>query len=387
MNAGGYTFVSGRPSCTLFSEFRTRGMAGLNPTIVESADQFRLLVDAVQDYAIFMLDPEGNVTSWNNGGQRIKGYSASEIIGRHFSVFYTDEERRAGKPEKQLKLATEQGRVEHEGWRVRKDGSRFWANVTLTAIRNGKGELIGFGKVTRDFTERKKMQKRVADSEKSLRDLSLHLLRTQDEERRRIGRDLHDSLGQYLAALKMKLEMMARRAPSDEHLAESIRLVDESIKEVRTLSYLLHPPLLEESGLASAVQWYLDGFAARSHISVTFDRDPGFPRLPRDLELAMFRILQEALTNVHRHAGSPTAQIRLRMRDSNAVLEVQDQGKGIARELLEQAGYEWSLGIGLRGMSERMQQLGGHLELSSTPDTGTTVTAIAPLERPQARSR
>jgi PAS domain S-box-containing protein len=361
-------------------------MAGSHTT-VESAEQFRLLVDAVQDYAIFMLDPQGNVASWNSGGERIKGYSGSEIIGRHFSIFYTEEERQAGKPEQQLKIATEHGRVEHEGWRVRKDGTRFWANVTLTAIRNENGELIGFGKVTRDFTERKEMEERVADSEKSLRQLSLHLLRTQDEERRRIGRDLHDSLGQYLAALKMKLEMLAPRNSEDEHLAESIRLVDESIKEVRTLSYLLHPPLLEESGLASAVQWYLDGFAARSQISVKFDRDRDFPRLPRDLELAMFRILQEALTNVHRHAGSPTAKIRLRMRDSNAVLEIEDQGKGIAPKLLEQSGYEWSLGIGLRGMSERMRQLGGHLELSSAPHQGTIVTAIAPLEGPKARSR
>jgi len=358
-----------------------------NHTTAESADQFRLLVDAVQDYAIFMLDPQRNVASWNSGGERIKGYSGSEIIGRHFSIFYTEEERQAGKPEHQLRLATERGRVEHEGWRVRKDGSRFWANVTLTAIRDGNAELIGFGKVTRDFTERKTMEKRLADSESSLRELSLHLLRTQDAELRRIGRDLHDSLGQYLAALKMKLAMLAQRASGDEHLAESIRLVDESIKEVRTLSYLLHPPLLEESGLASAVQWYLDGFAARSRIDVTFDRDRDFPRLPRELELALFRILQESLTNVHRHAGSPTAKIRLRMRDSNAVLEVEDHGKGISPELLEQAGYEWSLGIGLRGMSERMRQLGGHLELSSAPHKGTTVTAIAPLERPKHRSR
>jgi len=185
--------------------------------------------------------------------------------------------------------------------------------------------------------------------------------------------------------LKMKLELVAQRASEDEHLAESIRLVDESIKEVRTLSYLLHPPLLEESGLASAVQWYLDGFAARSQIKVKFDHDRNFPRLPRDLELAMFRILQEALTNVHRHAASPRAQIRLRIRDSNAVLEIEDHGKGIAPELLEQAGYEWSLGIGLRGMSERMRQLGGHMELSSAPNEGTTVKAIAPLQRPKHR--
>ena len=360
-------------------------MSGLNYTVtVENAEQFRLLVDAVQDYAIFMLDPEGNVASWNSGGERIKGYRKSEIIGRHFSVFYTEEERRLGKPEQQLKRAIELGRVEQEGWRVRKDGSRFWANVTLTAIRGPEGELIGFGKVTRDFTERRKLQKRLAESEGALRELSLHLLQTQDEERRRIGRDLHDSLGQYLAALKMKLEMAAKRAPTDTDLAESIRLTDDSIQEVRTLSYLLYPPLLEESGLSSAVRWYLDGFGARSQIDVSFEGDPDVPRMPRDLELAMFRILQEALTNVHRHANSPSAQIRLFVRGEKVVLEVQDEGKGLPSELLEQDGYERSLGIGLRGMSERMHQLGGQLELTSEPNQGTTVTAIAPLEHPRS---
>jgi PAS domain S-box-containing protein len=347
----------------------------------EHSEQFRLLVDAVQDYAIFMLDPHGNVASWNSGGERIKGYAASEIIGRHFSVFYTEEERRAGRPQKQLELATKHGRVEQEGWRVRKDGSRFWANVTLTAIRDPNGTLLGFGKVTRDFSERRKMEKRLHDSERSLRDLSLHLLRTQDEERRRIGRDLHDSLGQYLAALKMNLELLARNAANHQHLAEAVRLTDESIQEVRTLSYLLHPPLLEETGLASAAQWYLDGFSARSHIDIKFEKDPEFPRLNRDLELAMFRILQEALTNVHRHSGSTTGRVALSLLDGNAVLEVQDYGKGIAPELLERDGHAWALGIGLRGMSERMRQLGGHVEITSEPQKGTTVAAIAPIER------
>ena len=345
----------------------------------EQAEQFRLLVDAVQDYAIFMLDPEGNVASWNSGAQRIKGYTAEEIVGSHFSRFYTETDRRAHKPEHVLAQAAEHGRVEQEGWRVRKDGSRFWASVTVTAIRDHDGKLLGFGKVTRDFSERRKMEERLHESERSLRELSLHLLRSQDDERRRIGRDLHDSLGQYLAALKMHLELLARGQSSEQHLAEAIRLTDESIKEVRTLSYLLHPPLLEESGLASAVQWYLDGFSSRSQISTSFEKDPKFPRLSRDLELAMFRILQEALTNVHRHSGSPTAEVRLFIRNDTAVLEVEDQGSGIEPQILDRVRNEGALGIGLRGMTERMLQLGGQLEVQSVPQQGTLITAIAPL--------
>jgi PAS domain S-box-containing protein len=351
----------------------------------EQAEQFRLLVDAVQDYAIFMLDPEGNVASWNSGAQRIKGYAAEEIIGSHFSHFYTEADRRAHKPEKVLAQAAEHGRIEQEGWRVRKDGSRFWASITLTAIRDHDGKLLGFGKVTRDFSERRKMEARLHESERSLRDLSLHLLRSQDDERRRIGRDLHDSLGQYLAALKMHLELLARSCPAQAHLSEAIRLTDESIKEVRTLSYLLHPPLLEESGLASAVQWYLDGFSSRSQINISFEKDPVFPRLSRDLELAMFRILQEALTNVHRHSGSRTAEVRLSIRDETVVLEVEDQGSGIDPQILDRLRNQGALGIGLRGMTERMLQLGGRLEVESEPQQGTLVTAIAPL-RPRATS-
>src|ERR1700739_588123 len=169
-----------------------------------------------------MLDPEGNVTSWNRGAERIKGFKASDIIGSHFSRFYPEEDLRSGKPQWELKVAAQEGRFEDEGWRVRKSVSRFWANVIITAVHDETGKLIGFAKVTRDFTERMQtelaLQKEVAEkqraemrlreSEKSLRDLSLHLLRTQDEERRRIGRDLHDSLGQSLAVLKMNLDSL-----------------------------------------------------------------------------------------------------------------------------------------------------------------------------------
>ena len=147
--------------------------------------QFRLLVEAVQDYAIFMLDPAGNVKTWNAGARRIKQYIASDIIGKHFSTFYPEEEKRNGKPQWELEVAQKEGRFEDEGWRIRKDGSRFWANVIITALRDKSGRLVGFGKVTRDFTERMEVKEALAKSERSLRELSLHLLSTQDEERKR----------------------------------------------------------------------------------------------------------------------------------------------------------------------------------------------------------
>lgn len=374
----------------------------------QEAERFRLFVETVKDYAIFTLDSEGRVTSWNLGAERLKGYAASEIIGKKFSCFFPEDQVQMGEPQRELDAAAQEGRLEDEGWRVRRDGSRFWANVTLTAIRDDKNKLIGFAKITRDFTERmqaqqalqranaelaaevaerKSAEKRLAMSEKSLRDLSHHLLSTQDEERRRIGRELHDSLGQYLAMLKMNLDSLESVLGSEpngvgQELAQCIRLAEDSLKEVRTISYLLYPPMLEEMGLKSAIPWYLDGYSKRSGIQTNFEIEPGFDRLAREAELALFRVLQESLTNVHRHSGSSTANVRLSMADAAVVLQIRDEGKGISPKLMEESGQDWlgSLGVGVRGMSERIRQLGGKLEVASTAN-GTTVTASVPVVR------
>lgn len=358
-----------------------------------SEQRSRLFIDAVQDYAIFMLDPDGCISTWNTGAERIKGYKASEIVGRHFSRFYPEEDVNAGKPAWELEVAAREGRFEDEGWRVRKDGSRFWANVIITAVRDDAGELLGFSKVTRDITERMLAQKsleesrlKLQESEKSLRDLSLHLLRTQDEERRRIGREIHDSLGQYLSVLKMKLDSMSSSQATAEENRECASLAEECVKEVRTISYLLYPPMLEEMGLTSAIPWYLEGFSKRSGIKTSFEASEDLGRLSRDAELVLFRVLQESLTNVQRHSGSKTADIRISQGEAAVTLEVVDQGKGLPTSILEQASQDWmgSLGVGLRGMSERLRQLGGALEMSSD-ESGTHMRATVPFqEQPSA---
>jgi len=344
---------------------------------------FRVFVEAVSDYAIFMLDPDGRVSTWNTGAERIKGYKATEIIGKHFSCFYPEADIRAGKPGKGLRIAAEQGRHEDEGWRVRKDGSRFWANVVITPVRDKTNRLIGFAKVTRDVTER--MQK-----EKSLRDLTTHLLQMQDEERRRIGRDLHDTLGQSVTAMKINLDSLAislepNNAGISRQVMQCVELAEECVKEVRTISYLLYPPMLDEMGLKSAIPWYLEGFTARSGIQVSFTASADFGRLSRDTELALFRVLQESLTNVHRHSGSQTAHVRLLKTEGLAIIEVKDDGKGIPSTILEDAGGSGKrvIGVGLRGMRERLNQLGGELEISST-EYGATVTARVPITPPAA---
>jgi len=350
-----------------------------------SEDRFRLMAEAVQDYAIFMLDPEGHVSTWNRGARRIKGYKAEEIIGRHFSCFYPEVDILAGKPARELVDAIAQGRFEDEGWRVRKDGSTFWANVIITPVRDETGELIGFAKVTRDITDR--MQK-----EKALRDLTAHLLRLQDEERRRIGRDLHDTLGQCVTAMKISLDSLAlslepKNTSARQQIIQCVELAEECVKEVRTISYLLYPPMLEEMGLKSAIPWYLEGFSARSGIHASFEASADIGRLSRDTELAFFRVLQESLTNVHRHSGSHTAHVRLLAKGGVAILQIKDYGKGIPSVILEESGESGrrAIGVGLRGMKERLGQLGGRLEISSS-EHGTTVTAMAP-ESSHARTK
>lgn len=365
-------------------------------------ERFRRLVESIEDYAVFMLDTRGNVTSWNPGAHRLKGYKAEEIIGKHFSCFYTEEDVRSGRPETNLAAAANEGHCEDEGWRLRKDGTKFWANVVISAVRDDSGQLIGFGKVTRDFTEgmesqraldranrglrremveRRLAEEKLAESEKSLRSLSLHLLRSQDEERRRIGRDLHDSLGQMLTAIKIDLQSMMISGNFQERASRCVSLADDCIKEVRTISYLLYPPMLEELGLRSAIPWYLDGFAARSGIQTTFKVSAEFDRLARDLELALFRVLQEGLTNVHRHSGSPVAHVRLLTEGVYSVLEIRDEGRGIPGDVASQATALHSpvAGVGLRGMNERLRQLNGRLELSSSRQ-GTLLRAIVPSE-------
>ncbi|HEV3511026.1 MAG TPA: sensor histidine kinase [Candidatus Sulfotelmatobacter sp.] len=230
-----------------------------------------------------------------------------------------------------------------------------------------------------------KVQERTADLHgvnQNLRELSARLLQMQDEERRRIARELHDSVGQMLAALSMNLsavrtdiDQLARTAAA---LNDSESLVQEMVTEVRTISHLLHPPLLDEAGLSSALRWYVDGFAQRSGIKVHLDMPEDFHRLPGEMETAIFRVIQECLTNIHRHSGSPVAEIRVSERNREVLVEIGDKGRGIPQHKLEEMSAAGAPGVGVRGMQERLRQLGGKLEIQSSP-AGTTVKVRLPI--------
>ncbi len=217
-------------------------------------------------------------------------------------------------------------------------------------------------------------------TDQSLRELSGRLLKVQDDERRRIARELHDVTAQNLAALGMnlaQLQTLIATQPSRAQtvLADCRAAVEQCTSEVRTLSYLLHAPLLDELGLTDAIRDYADGFSRRSHIRVDLEIAPNFPRLTPDQELALFRILQEALSNVHRHSQSPTASVRLTVDGRSIALTVEDRGRGVP----EGVTIDSALGVGLQGMRERMRQLGGRLELALRPAGGACVTATLPI--------
>jgi len=221
-----------------------------------------------------------------------------------------------------------------------------------------------------------------------VRQLSGRLLQMQDEERRRIARELHDSVGQLIAAMSINISAVERENSGLSHKAaaantENSALIQELSRQIRTISYLLHPPLLDEVGLASALHWYVEGFAERSKIKVSLELPSDFGRLAPEMETAIFRIVQECLTNVHRHSGSPTVAIRIANVANQLRVEVEDAGKGISPQKQSEMIFAGKAGVGMSGMRERLRQFGGELEVNSAP--GRTVVA-ATIPRWQAKT-
>ncbi|MEU7785258.1 PAS domain S-box protein [Amycolatopsis sp. NPDC049159] len=335
----------------------------------ESEERFRLLVQSVVDYAIFVLDPQGRISSWNAGAERIKGYRAEEIIGQHFSVFYPAEDVAAGKPAWELEVAAAEGRLEDEGWRVRKDGTRFWANVVITALLDDRGRLQGFGKVTRDMTERR-------NAEQALRDrgrLVGHLVEAQEVERRRIAWDVHDESIQSMVAVGMRLQLLASRLP--EPAAAAVGGLDESVQaaiaRLRGLVSRLRPPELDHHGLVEAISAYVEEVAGRWELAHSV-RDELTDEPSPEAATTAYRICQEALSNVHKHARATRIDVTLSTVDNGTRLRITDDGIGAA------AGEAGAGHFGLVEMYERAEAAHGWLSVTSTPGQGTTVECWLP---------
>ncbi|MDR6594797.1 PAS domain S-box protein [Saccharothrix longispora] len=334
-------------------------------------DAYRLLVQSVVDYAIFMLDPGGRVISWNAGAERIKGYSAEDVLGRHFSAFYPPEDLAARKPWRELEVAAEVGRFEDEGWRLRADGSRFWANVVITALVDETGELRGYAKVTRDMTERRRTEQKLTEQ----RRLVAHLVEAQELERRRIAWDVHDDSIQAMVAVGMRLQLLAGRVPEEQ--AEVVRRLDEvvrtSIDRLRYLVFRLRPPELDRHGLADALDHYLADVTAQWGMAYRLRHDLDHEP-PADVAITIFRICQEALNNVHKHARATIVEVSLTSVDRGTLVEVVDDGVGIGAPT-DRTPFEH---FGTIEMRERAETAGGWWTLGEDPTGGAAVRFWVP---------
>lgn len=514
----------------------------------KSEERFRLLIEGVEDYAIFMLDPEGRIVSWNLGAQRVMGYDAQEVVGGHFSCFFPPEDVRSGRPDKELRVASEVGQFEDECRRVRKDGSRFWADVVVTALRDQSGELRGFAKIVRDITERKQAEealrrnvnsllalyeagqvlasslkrdeigirlleitqrmsaleaavihlrdergrlqewhsvgtegvlatvrdhsrvrserreaseggrlrslelrwpgdsgeersitgmlvplrvrdrvigvleaygpKALAEKESTetfvslasqaasalenarlyeelaarereleglvaeLQDLVGQILSAQEEERRRVAYEVHDSLTQMAVATQQRLEIFAEDYPPEsaegqEELEKLIELSQRTVDEARRVIAGLRPTALDDFGLASAARLQVEELNAEGY-HASYEETLGQERLPFALETSLFRVTQEALTNIRKHAKTDRVHVALGRQEGGVRLEIRDWGRGLDPTVVQNRGGPGER-VGLSSMRERVALLGGELEIRSAPGGGTSVVAQIPL--------
>jgi len=322
--------------------------------------------------AILVLDPKHRVQMCNPAFERLFGYTREELANADLQDLIATERftpEAVGIWERVLKGE----KVYAATKRCRKDGSVVDVEIHGVPLKV-KGKLIGVYGIYHDVSQRK-------EAELALRQLSSRLLRLQDEERRRIARELHDTTAQTLVALTMNLTRIRESCANADRdtrglISESLALAEQSAKELRTLSYLLHPPTLDDIGLSSAIRWYARGFAQRSGIQVSLQLPEPGRRLPREVETTLFRIVQEGLTNIHRHSGSATAEISLRLDGDAVSLEVADRGKGMPANL--QGAASAALGVGITGMRERLHQLGGTLDILSD-EHGTRLRVWQPV--------
>ena len=276
-----------------------------------------------------------------------------------------------------------QGKHLKSAYRVlARDGKVVWFRCEVKMMRHEDGRpwfILGVGF---DISELKRTEEALRERTEAFQRLSGTLFQLQDRERRRIARELHDGLGQYLVALKLNFDILGSQMNGQgKAWAESQEILDQCIRETRTISYLLHPPLLDDAGLMLAAKWYVEGFSERSGIKATLDISPELPRLARTVELTIFRVLQESLTNVHRHSGSKTVEISLRSQEAEVCLEVKDNGCGINADVLKKFQETGSqVGVGLAGMRQRVNELGGRFDIASGQH-GTAIKVVIPKTR------
>jgi PAS domain S-box-containing protein len=381
-----------------------RKLLSTNKELRAQEERFRAVLNQSQAF-LALISTSGVLLDGNRLALEGTGVTREETIGQLFweTPWWRNLPDEQETIKQDLLSAAKGGATERDIRYQTSVGETRFANCSMTPVMDGAGEvslvvLLGF-----DITDRKRAEEaqrraheeleiRVAErtaelrqANRSLRELNARLLRLQDEERRRIARELHDSVGQLLAAMSMNISIVSsERGKLGARAAEAVRengsLVEQMLAEIRTLSYLLHPPLLDEMGLESALNWYVAGFSERSHIQAELKFSEEFGRLSPEMETAIFRIVQECLTNVHRHSGSARATIAVTRKAGEILVEVNDEGSGIPEEKLLQMETGTTTGVGFRGMRERVGELGGNLEVRSG-NPGTQIAVRLPVKR------
>ena len=388
MAASTFTSSTAPPDLSHAVSISTLGIAGFSgvpimvlaltilTSMLDRLQQQKTLLDELFEQmpeAVALVDGTERVLRINREFTRIFGYTPQEALGRRLSdLILCVQSREQGYWE----VVKRGQRVDTEDICRREDGSRLDVALILVPFAVPGGEAATYA-IYRDITERKR-------ADDSLRELSGQLLQSQDEERRRLARELHDSTGQKLAALAMNLAVVdqsaaALDARAKRALTESLTLTSESLREIRTLAYLLHPPELDELGLRDAVSHYVGGFVERSGIPVDLQLPPDLGRLPREVETAVFRILQEGLNNIHRHSGTARASVQILRSPSSVTIRIEDEGQGLQEGVWRSDGKTSAMpGVGIAGMRERVAQLGGRLDIYSAAQ-GTTLEAVFSL--------
>lgn len=367
--------------------------------LLESEDRYRFFVENAQEYAIFHLDPEGHIMSWNRGAQRVFGYAEDEVVGRPVAVIFTDSDRAAGEPQRERKTAAAQGRTADDRWHVRKDGSRFWASGAIEALRQGNvagGEIRGFTKILRDNTERKQteealrslneeLEQRVRERTAEVRRLASTLTMAEQQERRRVSQVLHDDLQQILYGIQMKWASIRSELEVGERmdLQQSIEDVgawlDAAIRTTRRLTADLSPPVLKNEGLTEAFDWLRNQMLEMHGLHVDVSADQAFSVPNEDVRVLIFQIVRELLFNVVKHAETDRAVVEIKSVDGHLMIRVSDEGCGF--DLAKAARRSEPLGgFGLFSVRDRLSLLRGRLDIVSAPGAGTSVTFVMPLD-------
>ena len=376
----------------------------LRSRLIEDEERFRVMANAVPSI-LFTADRQGRCDYVSDAFYAYTGMPAGSAEGLGWADALHPEDRKRVLDLLTLPMAALRGR-DDEAWsdarnrasqplptqpadtavRLRtKDGTYRWFLICVRVVSDASGRPIKrFGTAT-DIDDRMRTERQLRQSEHEMRRVSAQLMKIQDDERQRIAREIHDSTLQDLAAAAMQIDLIRNGAASEPETGtlDDVRsLLLQSQQDLRTLSYVLHPPVLDELGLAMAIRWYARGFEQRSGIRVSVEAPPEMPRLSEEVERALFRVVPEALSNVHRHSGSSEARILLQQNLQSVVLEIADRGKGMGALRPAPGGTgDVMLGVGIPGMRLRLQQIGGRMEISSSA-AGTTLRAVVPRNHP-----